>query len=707
MNKENSRRSFIKISALSALGFSLSSPLPSIASGILGQQTGATFFTHVGMPDIPFVPRRVASWWNSIEDLQWNQKAIRDKVKRRAEGFAKANIDTAMNYGFHIRFDFANYFGQLNAYFAAVKEELHKYDIKFIEHYSCNHVERPRGKEEFDKLHRTQRHHTLLFHDEIAAKHAQYEGHLFQDICEVDIFDGTRGYARQYHMEAFCHNNTGFLDMHKKYLQRLVREVDFDGYEIDDMCDYVGLRSCGCKYCRERFRKDYGHEIPPTTDKSFWGDITKPMLYLGNYENPVFRDWIKMKDDVIADHVKMCKDVIEDKPMLTCCSSTGPITLNSISLNLERIADTLDFFMLENVGTNIRSVNWLDKDAEALQQKDIAEKRGHAPAMALSYTIYRDGGYMGWALARFWGVANWASTFHQRLTEDPVDAMELEDMIMPVNNWEVKHSDLNHYKATDFTEARLVYNYYCRMNGWRNESGQEQWDKVKAWSKHLAETNVAYRFVRYKELADEKMLSSEKTPLILDSVACLSDAQYNAIEKYLSKGGTAWLALPFGTHDEKGYKRNAPLSEKLMRKKYRNLHIIETATKAQPIDQLIADGKFNPAIKQISGDAGWCVRARRYGNKTVLHFLNSKMKAKPHPTVKDISGQPVITTIESTIVNNKLVFEIDKNRLQLQQPELLSPELMDVKRNINITTSGGKHIVQVDLTGLKIYAVAQ
>lgn len=707
MNKENSRRSFIKISALSALGFSLSSPLPSIASGILGQQPGSTFFTHGGMPDIPFVPRRVASWWNSIEDLQWNQKAIRDKIKRRAEGFAKANIDTAMNYGFHIRFDFANYFGQLNAYFAAVKEELHKYDIKFIEHYSCNHVERPRGKEEFDKLHRTQRHHTLLFHDEMAAKHAQYEGHLFQDICEVDIFDGTRGYARQYQMEAFCHNNPGFLDMHKKYLQRLVREVDFDGYEIDDMCDYVGLRSCGCKYCRERFRKDYGHEIPPTTDKSFWGDITKPMLYLGNYENPVFRDWIKMKDDVIADHVKMCKDVIEDKPMLTCCSSTGPITLNSISLNLERIADTLDFFMLENVGTNIRSVNWLDKDAEALQQKDIAEKRGHAPAMALSYTIYRDGGYMGWALARFWGVANWASTFHQRLTEDPVDAMELEDMIMPVNNWEVKHSDLNHYKATDFTEARLVYNYYCRMNGWRNESGQEHWDKVKAWSIHLAETNVAYRFVRYKELADEKMLSSEKTPLILDSVACLSDVQYNAIEKYLSKGGTAWLALPFGTHDDKGFRRAVPLSDKLLKKKYRNLHNVDTATKAQPIDKLIADGKFKPAIKQVSGDQGWCVRARKYGNKTVLHFLNSKMKANPHPAIKDISGQPVITTIESTIANNNLVFEIDKSRLPLGQLQLLSPELEDAKRAVNIAVPGKSQLLKVDLSGLRIYAVAQ
>ncbi|MFV0606783.1 MAG: twin-arginine translocation signal domain-containing protein [Niabella sp.] len=707
MQSPNSRRNFIKLSTLSGLGLGLSSTMPSLAYEIFKQDNGAAFFVSGKNPDIPFVPRRVASWWNTIEDLQWNQKSIRDKVKRRAEGFARANIDTAMNYGFHVRFDFANYFGRLNEYFAAVKEELHKYDIKFIEHYSCNHVERPRGKEEFDKLHRNQRHHVLLYHDEIAAKHAQYEGHLFHDICEVDIIDGSRGYSRQYQMEAFCHNNPNFLDMHKKYLQRLIREVDFDGYEIDDMCDYVGLRTCGCKYCRERFKKDYGREIPPTSDKSFWGDMTKPMLYWGDYESPVFRDWKKMKDDVIDDHVQMCKDVIGNKPILTCCSSTGPIVLNSISLNLERIADKLDFYMLENVGTNIRSVAWLEKDAEAMQQKDIAEQRGFAPPMALSYTIFKDGGYLGWALARYWGVANWASTFQHRLVEDPPNSLEVEDMIAPVNNWEVKHSNLDYYKSNDFEEVRLVYNYYCRMNGWKDENGVEQWSKVKTWSKQLAQSNVSYRFVRYKELADEKKLCSSNTPLILDSVACLSDAQYNAIRKYLIKGGEAWLTLPFGTHDEKGFKRNVPLSEKLLQKKYKRLHIISTSSNTNPIEELIKKEKFIPIIKQIAGGQGWCVRARKYGNKIVLHILNGRMKAIPHPTIKDISGLPVITSIESTIANNNLVFEIDSERLPVTNLSLYSPELEDSKKTIIIERKGKKQVLKINLSKIRIYAVAQ
>ena len=77
---------------------------------------------------------------------------------------------------------------------------------------------------------------------------------------------------------------------------------------------------------------------------SFWGDTAKNMLLWGNYENPVFRDWIRMKMDSVADHVKMVKGLIGEKPLMTCCSSTGPITLNSIALNLERMAPYLDYF---------------------------------------------------------------------------------------------------------------------------------------------------------------------------------------------------------------------------------------------------------------------------------------------------------------------------------------------------------------------------
>ena len=707
MRYKYTRRNFVRRSGFAALGIGIAGNTSFTVQDLLVQENNTDININ---PDIslPFVPFHVASWWCTLEDILWPQKKITDKIKRRAEAFSKAGIDTAINFGFHIRFDFSNYFGQLHGYYANVCEELHKYDIKFLDHYSCNHVERPRGVDEFRKLHKGQRHHILLFHDPVAAGYAQYEGHLFNDLCEVDIRDGSRGYARQYQMEVLCHNNPEFLDMHKKYLLRLLKEVPLDGMEVDDMCDYAGLTTCGCVNCRERFRRDYGHEIPPFGDSSFWGDISKNMLLWGNYENPIFRDWIKMKADSVADHVSMVKNVIGNKPLMTCCSSTGPITLNSIALNLERMAPYLDLFMLENVGTNINSVDWVRMDAEALQQKDIAQKRGNAPALALSYTIYEKGGYLGWCLSRFWGVANWSSTLNQRLEEDPPDAMETEDIIGPFNIWEMKNSNLNYRDGKDLAEVRLVSSSLCRDNGWRDNDGSEQWDRVKTWSGQLVENNIGYRILRSAELSDPDALCSEDTPLILEGLGCVSESQFNAINTFLSNGGKVWLGLPFGTHDEKGYKRDVPLSVKLLKRRNNNIIIRKELSIPEFLKDLLVKGKLHPVLMQVSGNPGWAARIRFYNGKPVIHFLNRALSAVPHPTLKDIPGNSILKDIETEIIDNHLVYKVNTGKLKLTDMSALSPELGNELRLANMVDSKkGYSTLHINLDGIKIYAVLQ
>jgi hypothetical protein len=688
-----------------------------IGIGIAGNLPlfGETFLVQSPIPvtDIngngskTFVPDCAASWWSNIEDIQWPQKNIVDRIKYRAEAFAKAEIDTAINFGFHIRFDFANYFGQLHGYFANVCDELHRYGIKFMDHYSCNHVERPRGDEEFRKLHKMQRHHVLLFHDPLAAEYAQYEGHFFKNICQVSLLDGSRGYAKQYKFETFCHNNPEFLDMHKKYLIRLLNEVPVDGIQVDDMCNYAGLLVCGCKHCRERFRREYGHELPDPDDFEFWGDTKNRNEFLwGNYENPAFRDWIKMRADSVADHLKMIKDTIGEKPLMTCCSSSGPISLNSIDLNLENMSPYRDFFMLENCGINVNSVNWRRMDAEAMHQKDIADKKGNAPAMALSYTIYEKGGYLGWCLSRFWGVATCSSTLNRRLEEDPADMMEIEDIITPYNTWEDKYSDLNYRDGKDLVEVRLVNSRYCRENGWHGEDGKEQWDKSAAWSDLLVRNNIGYRFVRCEELSNPDLLLRDNTPLILDSIGCVSDSQFDAIKKYLARGGKIWLALPFGSHDEKGYKRATPLSRILLKSRHKNLTLIRSVTVSDPLKELIKNGIFHPVVKQLSGDKRWAVRIRFYEGKPVFHFLSDALIAVPHDSIRDMTGVPVLKDIKTDIVENDLVYEINTTRIPLSHLTVMSPELGEAKRDVNISDVSPEHsTIYLNLDGVTIYAV--
>ena len=701
MSGKTNRRKFIQMAAVTGAGISIINSLPAYAGKLV---LPGKLASENSTPD--FIPNRSASWWCTLEDIQWPQKHVVDKIKRRAEGFAKAQIDTAINFGFHNRFDFSKYFSQLHGYYANVCEELHKNDVHFIDHYSCNHISRPRNEADFRYIHKYERHAVLLFPDPVARKYAQYEGHYFNDLCEVDLRDGSRGYAKQYQFEAFCHNNPNFLDMHKKYLVRLMKDVPFDAVEVDDMCSYPGNTTCGCRYCRDRFKNEYGHEIPDFSDKSFFGDTTKDMLEWGNYDNPAYRDWLRMKADAVYDHVKMIKSVLGDKPLMTCCSDTGPIVLNAVALDLEKMAPYLDLFMLENVGTNIKNANWIEMDAEALHQKDIAQKRNNAPAMALSYAIFEKGAYLGWALARFWGVSNWSSTLNSRLEEDPAHSLEAEDAISKSNNWEKQYSNFNYRDGKDWVEVRLVNNSYCRENGWRDETGHEHWDRSKAWSAQLVKNNVGYRFVRAAELADATALNKENTPLIIDGVGCVSDKQFAAIQSYLAKGGHAWLALPFGTHNEKGFTRATPLSAALLKGKYKNLHIIASAVSSESLKELIVAGTFKPVIRQLKGDNRWAVRIRLYNGKAAIHFMNGGLLPVPDE-VKDLSGVPLIKDIDSLIKDNGLSYEISTD-IRLSQLSLMSPELGEAKRVATICATGKERtVVNINLEGIKIYAVAQ
>ncbi|MPM93900.1 hypothetical protein SDC9_141042 [bioreactor metagenome] len=87
--------------------------------------------------------------------------------------------------------------------------------------------------------------------------------------------------------------------------------------------------------------------------------------------------------------------------------------------------------------------------------------------------------------------------------------------------------------------------------------------------------------------------------------------------------------------------------------------------------------------------------------------MNTNMKAVPHPTVKDIGQSPVLSRIESSIKNNVLKFEIDTKQFDITKLNLYSPELGDQSREIHLSRARGKTILEVDLTGIRVYAVAQ
>ena len=70
-------------------------------------------------------PERIATWWIQWKDLDWPNADNMDGIKRRAEGFARADVTAAMLFGAHFRWDFLPIFPLLHDYIAYVTEQLH------------------------------------------------------------------------------------------------------------------------------------------------------------------------------------------------------------------------------------------------------------------------------------------------------------------------------------------------------------------------------------------------------------------------------------------------------------------------------------------------------------------------------------------------------------------------------------------------------
>jgi len=87
--------------------------------------------------------------------------------------------------------------------------------------------------------------------------------------------------------------------------------------------------------------------------------------------------------------------------------------------------------------------------------------------------------------------------------------------------------------------------------------------------------------------------------------------------------------------------------------------------------------------------------------------MNSRLRAVPHPTVKDIGRLPVLKEIESEVQNNLLEFQIDARKFSVAGLRLYSPETGDTDREISFSVNRDKIIMKADLTGIKVYATAQ
>ena len=263
--------------------------------------------------------RRLVNWWIRFEDLNWPSPDNIDRLKRRAEKMAEANITSAVIFGCHFRWDYLPYFTLLHDHIATVAEELHKYNIELFDRHSVNLIHRYDTPEQMRHVMLHSGPHIPFSPSREAAACWEYKGKRLNDWRMVDVKTNDILYFPQYASEGFCYNNPEFIDAYCDYAKRLVADTGIDGLAAEDPVHYMHFLSCGCEHCRRELKERTGIDLPSYEDRGFWG----------NWENPAWNEWIDMRfESGKRFFEKLMPHLPKDFPVTTCGSDSAAAGMN-------------------------------------------------------------------------------------------------------------------------------------------------------------------------------------------------------------------------------------------------------------------------------------------------------------------------------------------------------------------------------------------
>ena len=485
---------------------------------------------------------RMASWWIKWEDLIYPDKGIEEKIKRKAEKFKQAGVNTAIIFGAHFRWDFIYIWDRLHLLIRFTADELHKRDIQLFDHHSAVLTHRIRNEKDRWDIWQKNRHHVPFYPSGRMAEELKFNGNSLKDWRMINIRTGEPCYLPQYNAESFCMNNPDFRNAYIKYLKILISETGIDGLMCDDAVFYPGWESCGCQYCRKKFKEEFKEKLPSWKNKNFWG----------NMESESFKKWIRMRYKSTSDFLFLVKKAIGTEfPLMSCCSTSSSKSLNRSGMNAKIFARVNNHLMLEMCGEILDEDGRLTHRIPNLMLHLGIAKKHTIPSIGLGYAFYPQTSFIVWALNKLIGTGGtWISSLKGRLglPESQLKMMpEEEDIVGEGYNWEKKYPFLftdEHIKqvAVYFSLETLVY---------YGDSEEDYAVDYRRIVSLLFEDNIQFDVVTDPEQIREFPI------LILASVNCLSKKEKEIFNRYLEDGGIILACGPIGMRDERGY-----LSEK-------------------------------------------------------------------------------------------------------------------------------------------------
>jgi len=474
---------------------------------------------------------RIATWWMHWRDLNWPDQDNYESIKRRAEGFAKADVSAAMFFGAHFRWDFMPFFPILHDYIATVAEELHKYNIKLFDHHSVNLVHRYSTREEMRHVMQHSLPHLPFSPTREAAASWEYNGTKLNDWRMIDVKTNKPLFFPQHTADGFCHRNPDFKAAYQAYAKYLISETGIDGLSADDAMYFMHFNACGCPHCRAELKKRAGIDLPPVDDTSFWG----------NWDNPDWLKWIDLRFDASGEFYEDLRKVLPDNFVLTGCGSSSAnakCTMSSADartylrgwnyVNMEMSGNMPPYKhdpLTSNVPIANRIVNSSHHQAAA-REKDVR-------AFCTGFAHSTESANHVWAVCKMLGADAWIGTLKTRLglPWSITDTLPNEqDIVGNAFGFEKNHPEL--FEGEFVGQVGVFFSYETRNHTLYGTLS-------KGYSADYAKTlKTLFRNGLCPHTIFTIPENTEKYPIIiLSGAARMTDKEISDVKKYLSSGG--------------------------------------------------------------------------------------------------------------------------------------------------------------------------
>jgi hypothetical protein len=606
---------------------------------------------------------RIASWWLLWEDLLFPEPGVEEKIIERARKFKAAGINQVIIFGCHFRWDFIYNWERFHYLLKFIVDTCHKYDIKVFDHHSATLTHRVGGMDEYHDISRRNRHHVPFFPSREFAENLTFNQHKLNDWRMLSIKDGKACYVSVYNAETFCINNPHFLDSYLLYLDSLL-ETGIDGLMCDDVTYYPRWDACGCLYCRDKFKSEYGRELPPFEDKDFWL----------NYDNEAFKDWVLMRYKAPFEFQSRVKEKLgPDFPLMSGCSTSSDKLLDSIGKNMSIVAKAMDYVMLEMCGEIVSD----EHDYLGGHLPDLALHKtiaGDKPNIGLGYAHNADSALIIWCLNKMFGSSCWISTLTGRLGVSETLRKTIPDeadIIKEVFSYEKEHEDLFQGESA----ARTAYLFSLESLIF-NGSGQEDYSQPwREFCRDLFRNNVQFDVVT--EIPDAKAYPL----LVVNNYDSVSENNYKKLQNYLSSGGKIIKIGNLAGKNERG--------RKVRREALAAADFINFDELKDPI---------------VSCPEGWIFRILHDNDsgKYFIHFLTLDITAVPNKNFRNnFIDKALIERLEFIPPSGEITIKTTAGRAALHSPDLPEMRMLELKNGeICFEPDGIKRYMIIELSGL-------